>query len=226
MIRGVLFDLDDTLFEQRQWLDQAWRAVAVAAASSTDPDELFDELVALAGEGSAKGRIIDRALERVGASSSLVPELVAVFREFHTDNLAPYPGAREGLSCLHLTVRTGLVTDGEPGLQRAKLRSLGLEDMFDVVVFSDELGRDRRKPHPAPFRTAVRQLGLDVDAIVHVGDHPWKDVAGAIGAGIRAVRVLTGEYRDVPSDPEPWFTAPTVVHACQRLLLHISGCLI
>lgn len=218
MIGAVLFDLDDTLFEQQQWLDGAWRAVASAAGAATRPEELYDALVAVAAEGSGRGRIIDRALERVGAPSSLVPELVRVFRSFDAGRLEPYPGVRDAVLRLRGVVRTGLVTDGDPPGQRAKVRAAGLDGLFDVVVISDELGRDRRKPNPAPFRRALNELKVDVDAVVHVGDHPVKDIRGAAAVGMRAVRVLTGEYRTWLSDPKPWFTVPTATDACELLL--------
>jgi ribonucleotide monophosphatase NagD (HAD superfamily) len=42
---------------------------------------------------------------------------------------------------------------------------------------------------------------------VHVGDRPAKDVRGAAAAGLRAIRVRTGEYAALPDDPAPWRTA-------------------
>jgi putative hydrolase of the HAD superfamily len=217
VIRGVLFDLDDTLFDQRRWLEGAWRAVATAAAGHADPGLLFEALVAVAAEGSARGRIIDRALERVGAPTALVPELVAVFRRFEASDVQPYAGVDQALLELRAVVPTGLVTDGDARVQRAKIRAVGIEHRFDVIVLSDELGRECRKPHPAPFRRALEALGLEAEDVVHVGDHPDKDVRGATAIGMRAVRVLTGEYRCWRSDPDPWMTVPDAVEACRRL---------
>ena len=201
MIRAVLFDLDDTLYVQQTWLAGAWAAVAGAAgAFGVDASDLGAALVEIAAEGSDRGRIIDRALERVGAVGVPVLPLVQAFRSHAPEYLAAYPGVPAALAHLRAHCPIGLVTDGDPGIQRAKLAALGLSDAFDVVVVSDELGRQYRKPHPAPFRAALSALGVAPHEALFVGDRPDKDVAGAAAAGMRCIRVLTGEYAEVP-DP-------------------------
>ncbi|MEA2534445.1 MAG: putative hydrolase of the superfamily [Actinomycetota bacterium] len=204
MIRAVLFDLDDTLYDQRAWLAGAWQAVAVAAAAfGVAPAELAAALAEIAAEGSDRGRIIDRALERLGSAGVPVEPLVQAFRSHAPQRLPPYPGVPAALARLRVRCPIGLVTDGDPGIQRAKLRALGLCDAFDVVVLSDELGRQYRKPHPAPFQAALAGLGVDPREALFVGDRPDKDVAGAAAAGMACIRVLTGEYAGVPDTVAP-----------------------
>ncbi len=220
MIAAVLFDLDDTLYEQRAWLAGAWSAVAAAAAEHGVQREPFERaLVAIAAEGSDRGRIVDRALERVGAPGDVpLAALLAAFRGAEPARIEPFPGVRDALARLREAVPIGLVSDGDVAIQRAKLRRLELEDAFDVVVWSDEFGRERRKPHPAPFRAALDALGVQPRDAVHVGDRPGKDVRGAIGAGLRAIRVRTGEYAALPDDPAPWRSAGGVPEAVALLL--------
>lgn len=214
VIAAVLFDLDDTLFAQQQWLDGAWAAVAAAAPPAVSPDALLDALHAVAAEGSDRGRIIDRALALVGAGGADVDGLVSVFRAHAPAALTPYPGVVDGLRLLRRRVPIGLVTDGHPGIQRAKLAALGLADAFDTVVLSDELGREFRKPNPAPFLAAVARLAVAACACVVVGDRPDKDVAGARAAGLAGtVRVRTGEYARVADGPGCLGSVPTVADA-------------
>jgi putative hydrolase of the HAD superfamily len=204
MIRAVLFDLDDTLYAQEAWLAGAWEAVAGAAASHGVPGPaLASALAGIAAEGSDRGRIIDRALERVGWPGVPVEPLVEAFRSHAPARLPTYPGVPAALAALRTRASIGLVTDGEPAVQRAKLAALALGDAFDVVVLSDELGRRYRKPHPAPFRAALAALGVDPSAALFVGDRPDKDVAGAAAAGMACIRVLTGEYAGVPDTVAP-----------------------
>jgi putative hydrolase of the HAD superfamily len=117
------------------------------------------------------------------------------------------------LERLRARYRIGLVTDGDPGIQRAKLRALGLGDAFDVVVLSDELGRGYRKPHPAPFTAALFALGVAPREALFVGDRPDKDVAGAAAAGMACIRVLTGEYDGLPDTVAPLVRVPGVADA-------------
>lgn len=218
-VGGVLFDLDDTLFEQRQWLAGAWKAVAKAATQfGVDEATLERALVTIAADGSDKGKIIDRAVSAVAPADTPIEPLVRAFRAHRPDRLDCWPGARAALEAIRARVPIGLVTDGDVEIQRSKLGALGFDGLFDAVVFSDELGREKRKPHPAPFRTALNALAIDPAGAVYVGDRPDKDIAGAHAAGLRAVRVRTGEYRSAADNVNTWATVDDV-HAAVTLLL-------
>ena len=131
MLRAVLFDLDDTLFPQADYLAGAWRAVSVRGIEWGIPHEAFArELKSIAAEGSDRGRIIDRALARVGRSDVASAPFVDVFHAYEPDMLEPYPGVADGLVALGERFQLGLVTDGHPAGQRAKLHALGLSMQF------------------------------------------------------------------------------------------------
>jgi len=68
---------------------------------------------------------------------------------------------------------------------RPLLARLGLSQHFDTIVISIELGA--RKPSREIFRNAALNLDLPPDAILHVGDNPDEDLAGARAAGFDAV---------------------------------------
>lgn len=227
-IAAVTVDLDDTLFDQRAWLDGAWQAVASAgSAFGLEPTTLLAALRRIAAEGSDRGKIIDRALLAVGVPewelAALVPGLVGAFRSHAPTTLPCFPGVAEALADVRRLIPVGCVTDGDPHIQRAKLRALGLRDVFDVVVYSDELGREHRKPSPVPFRQALSALGVPPEHAVHIGDRPGKDVAGARAAGMRAIRVYTGEYAGQPDDPEPWRAFPDAGAALRWLVRQLAG---
>jgi putative hydrolase of the HAD superfamily len=220
-IDAVLFDLDDTLFDQQLWLQGAWRAVAAAAAElhGVDPVQLLGALLAVAAEGSDGGRIIDRALARMGVTGVPVAPLVDAFRAHRPPTLPAFPGVGIALWRLRAMVPLALVTDGDPGIQRSKLDALGLGDVFAAVVLSDDLapGRAARKPNAMPFLHAASQLGVSPESAVFVGDRPDKDVMGAHAAGMRAVRVRTGEYKHLESRQTPWHDVPSAASAAALL---------
>jgi putative hydrolase of the HAD superfamily len=224
-LRAVTVDLDDTLFPQAAWLAGAWSAVAEAAVPYGIPaTRLLSALTTVAAEGSDKGGIIDRALDVLGVSpalaSTLMPGLVAAFGCWAPDSLDLYPGAREALVRLRSAgLATAIITDGNPVIQRSKLAALGLFDLVDHVVISDEIGgRATRKPSPAPFLRALELCGCTAAQAVHIGDRPAKDVAGAAAVGMRAVRVRTGEYFETPDgtgEAAPWASAATFAQAVE-----------
>jgi putative hydrolase of the HAD superfamily len=213
VIDAVLVDLDDTLFDQFDWLRGAFAAVAADAAARHAIDEagLREAMLAIAARGSAAGRIIDRGLDAVGATGIAVGPLVDAFRSHRDGSLRPYPGVCDALAALGDLVPLGLVTDGDPGIQEGKIEDLGIGGHFRAVVISDRLGRAYRKPHPAPFRSALDRLGVAAVQAAFVGDHPTKDVAGAAGLGMFTVRVRTGEHRHADGPlPPSWDVADAV----------------
>ena len=137
------------------------------------PHEAFArELKSVAAEGSDRGRIID---QRGGAGRSfrrVSAPLVDVFHEYTPEELDPYPGVVDGLEALGERFQLGLVTDGHPAGQRAKVRALGLDGVFDVEVYSDEFGREAPQARPLPFLTGLGRLGVDAGDAMFVGDRP------------------------------------------------------
>ena len=219
MIEAVLFDLDDTLYPQAQWLEGAWGKVCASAMRwGVKPEVLQPAIRSVAAEGSAGGGIIDRTLALLDVEHVPVAELVAAFRAHTAPVLVPYPGARDLLRALRSRVPVGLVTDGYEATQRSKVSSLNLDDAFDVVVYSDQWGRQFRKPHPKPFTLALDALAVAPEQAVFVGDHPVKDVEGPQAIGMRSVRVRTGEYSCMEGSMQPWATVATLVDAADTLI--------
>ena len=219
-IDALVFDVDDTLYLQADWLAGAWTAVSAVAAAEygVDAAALEAALLRVAAEGSDRGGIIDRGLAEVGASEVPVRPLVDVFLAHAPTELPLLPGVAEMLAELRAAgIGTALVTDGALSTQNSKLAALDLPGRVDHVVLSDELGRQFRKPHPRPVLEALSRLGAAPENVVMIGDRPDKDVAAAAGAGVRAVRVRTGEYGSKPDHPFTWRTAPTAVDAVADL---------
>jgi len=196
--RVVLFDLDDTLYDRRQFLSGAFADVAADVARETGRDvgPLMDSLrVSWEERGSDAPDLFDGWLRRNGSfARDRVLRSVRTYHAYRPARLDPYDGADAMLRDLQSDHLLGLVSDGNVATQRAKLEALGLAHRFQAVVFSAEL--QRSKPDPEVFRVALERLGASPDEAVHVGDHPLRDVAGARRAGLLAVRVMTGEFRD------------------------------
>ncbi|MCP3988331.1 MAG: HAD family hydrolase [Actinomycetia bacterium] len=216
----MLFDLDDTLYLQEEWLSGAWVTVAEAAHAlyHTDPGEVGSALRHIASSGTDRGRIIDRAMAKIGRPEVDTGPLVEAFRGHHSDTLTLDPETGALLDRLGAVLPIGLITDGDPTIQHGKLTSLGLTRVFDTIVCSDELGRQYRKPHPLSFLVAARQLGVSPSRVAFVGDRPEKDIAGAAAVGMTTIRVRTGEYADRPDDPAPWRSVADAKAAIRMLL--------
>lgn len=102
----------------------------------------------------------------------------------------PYPFTLDMLASLKRKgYRLALLTNGNSQLQRAKLGRLGLEDVFECVMVSGEVGAD--KPDPRIFRLCAQAMGLEPGQMAYVGDNPMADVLGAYNAGCIPIWVRT-----------------------------------
>ncbi len=191
--RAVLFDLDDTLFPERQFVDGGFGAVAafLAGPSGRPAADLAARLREL-HERDGRGRLFDTLLTELGLDGDpdLVPACLFVYRT-HEVHLTAYPGVVAALEVLREAgIRTGVVSDGNAGVQARKLR--GLDDIatrLDVVVLTDDLGPGHAKPSPVGFRVACRLLETSPSTTIYVGNDPRKDFVGARAAGLRTVRI-------------------------------------
>jgi putative hydrolase of the HAD superfamily len=82
-------------------------------------------------------------------------------------------------------LRLGLITNNDSAHQRAKLATVALDELFDTVVISGEIGV--AKPDPRIFLHACQEIGVAPADALHVGDNRVADAEGATGAGLRGV---------------------------------------
>lgn len=195
--QAVVFDLDDTLYAERDYVMSGFRAVAQWAEQhlGISAAQGFQQLQSLFEQG-IRGDTFNRWLAQNGHNpESLIPDLVKVYRE-HKPELRPFVGVPELLAQLQQRFRIGLVSDGYLQVQQKKFTALNLMRYFNSVVFSDAWGREAWKPSEIPFCAVLDQLGTHPACAVYVGDNPKKDFLGARSIGMAAIRLRLpyGEY--------------------------------
>lgn len=211
----VLFDLDDTLCDyataRNVRLRIAFTTLGIGSDHSRegiDVDQMIADSIQLHPHGSdhfeelfARFGIDDPARARAAAEwyrtnrfhgLTLFPEVEEVFQL-----------VREGLSRVGSAVAQplGIVTNGPAEVQRAKLELLGMEDLVDFAVVSEEFGV--AKPDPRIFHEALRRAGGTADEAVFVGDSAEFDMVGAQAAGLASVWVNRHELEWNESGPPP-----------------------
>jgi putative hydrolase of the HAD superfamily len=206
---SIIFDLDDTLYPERDYVLSGFRAVCRWAERHLGiPSESgFDELSRLFHAG-VRGDTFNRWL--MGHNLPVepwVPRLVEVYRG-HEPTLEPFPGVRALLHGMHRRYRLGLVSDGYLKVQRLKLEALKLAHHFDAIIFSDEYGPDAWKPSTRPFEIVLQKLATKPSRAVYVADNPKKDFLGARKAGMFTVRVRVKDGLYSGLEPELEAYAP------------------
>lgn len=200
--RAIVFDLDDTLYPEREFALSGYEAVAGVFADrlgvstahlAARMGELFDTPL--------RRRVFNTILAEAGVVQAdvdaLVAEMIAVYRG-HAPRIHLHPDADSALSRLRDRCCLGLISDGPLDTQRNKVRALGLTGRLEEIILTDEWGEEFWKPHPRPFEEMSRRLGLPPQACIYVADNPAKDfiAPNALGWGTVLIKRSGGIYAD------------------------------
>jgi ribulose-5-phosphate 4-epimerase/fuculose-1-phosphate aldolase len=99
------------------------------------------------------------------------------------DNMNCFDGVKEFIQWNKLQgIKIGILTDYETEFQIIKLKKLGLLQYIDVVVTSEEVGKE--KPSIQMFQTIIHKLGMLPENVIMIGDNFEKDITGAIDFNI------------------------------------------
>lgn len=180
-VRGVVFDLDDTLLDQKQWMLGRMALAAPSLRDEVASDALLLQTY-LALEEGEHARLIDAVAAGIG-KPQLRDRLLAAYRAAMPAEAVLYPEVHDVLRTLRgQGVRLALLTDNPPDSQRAKLAAApSLVGSFDAVVFAREHGAE--KPSRSAFEAVAHAIGLAPAELLMVGDHPARDAIGAVAAG-------------------------------------------
>ena len=175
----IVFDLDDTLYQEREYVHSAFSAV-VREANRLFPgiDLNVDETVrAMMTPGGMRAfDFLSRILGPQACVMGLdIDRMVDIYRHHPAPAIKPGPTVVETLQALtDRGERLGLITDGSSRTQRSKLNALGLEKFFapEAIIISGETGYDKYSPRPFEI---LRGRFPDERRWTYIGDNPAKD---------------------------------------------------
>lgn len=216
---AVVFDLDDTLYPEREYAFSGFTAVA----------EAFGDRLGDAGKAAARirrlfdtehrPRVFDALLAELGLPQDrkLVDAMIEVYQA-HRPTIRLFHDAEVVLKTLRPEYRLGLLTDGRSVTQGLKIDALGLRGRFDVILITSELGPGFAKPSPRPFEFMSTRLQVVGSRSVYVADNPAKDFEAPNALGWMTVQVRRSEglYHNQASAPggEPF----QVIDGLDRLI--------
>ncbi len=196
--KALLIDMDDTLFEERTYVESGFRAVAAFLEAEHDlpADYSFPSMLAFF-ELEGRGRVFDRIIERfeVRRADGQVNACIDHYRN-HKPQIELYPGVRTCLEGLSQTFKLGLVSNGLPLMQQHKLDALAIAGLFNTVVLCDGIGAP--KPSAEGILQAMTALGVSAEQTVMIGDNPDTDGAAATAAAVAFIRVKSERFVSIP----------------------------
>jgi putative hydrolase of the HAD superfamily len=207
MVSTIIFDLDDTLYDEIDYCKSGFRAVAQYVAErfpGASADSLYE---AMLGQFEAGNRrtVFNAALESsgIGFDDDCVATLIQAYRDHHPSLTLPAE-SRRTLDELGKRYRLAILTDGFLPAQKLKVRALGIERYFQSVIYTEELGRENWKPSPLGFQKIMFDLGAEAGECMYVGDNEEKDFIAPNLLGMTTVKLAkpTSLHPAIASEPQ------------------------
>ncbi|MHC4596621.1 MAG: HAD family hydrolase [Planctomycetota bacterium] len=220
MITIVVFDLDDTLYNEIEYCKSGFTAVAEFLANlpeASAAEHIFATLWKQFTTGNHT-KTFNAALDELGMDydDKLIGELIEVYRN-HIPKIALPQDSRDVLCQLSTKYTLALLTDGFLPAQQLKVQALGIEKYFKCVVYTEQLGRNCWKPSPAGFEKLMQTLNATPENTAYVADNEKKDFIAPNKLGFLAIQIIRpGRIHTEPSG-EPGAAARYVIRQISQL---------
>ena len=193
MITTVVFDLDDTLYDEIDYCKSGFTAVAEFLAKRFDgltAEQIFDIFWREFAAGNHT-RTFNAALETLAIQydNALIHEMIAIYRS-HIPKITLPQDSREILDQLRPRYTLGLLTDGFLPAQKLKVQALRIEKYFKFIVYTEELGRNCWKPSPAGFQKIMKILKTRAENTAYIADNEKKDFIAPNQLGILTIQLI------------------------------------
>jgi len=215
MIKLVIFDLDDTLYPEIEFVMSSFRTVAkvISQDFGFDTDKIYILLIKAFEEN--RKFVLNRVLEYLKIyNEDYLNRLVSIYRT-HKPEIYLYKDAEEMLPYLKEYFLLGLITDGFPTTQKLKVQALNIERYFNSIIYTGEKGENYSKPSISPFIDMLNKFHIQPNEAIYIGDNIEKDFKGPKDLGMISIRILreNGVYRDSIAprkDFEPDYTVSSL----------------
>ncbi len=197
-IKGVVFDLDNTLLDFMKMKEFAVKAAIkgmIEAGLDLDENKSYDDIIDIYNEfGWENQTVFNVFLEQtIGkVDNKYLAAGIVAYRRAREANLLVYPNVNRTLMALAKRgIKLAVVSDAPSREAWMRIYYLNLYHFFDVVVTFDDSGE--RKPSSKPFEMALSSMRLEAEQTIMIGDWPERDVVGAQQIGMKTAFAKYGD---------------------------------
>lgn len=191
-LKVIIFDMDDTLYSEKEYIRSGYRKIAGLFPEIKDVEKKLWSLF------EKKKYVIDEFLRAENIYSDELKERCLMEYRYQIPQIALYEGVKKMLLRLRKEKYIlGMITDGRPEGQNAKIDVLGVRKIFEKIIITDELGGIiYRKPNEIAFQIMKAYFKVEYGDIGYVGDNLKKDFIAPEKLGMRSIwfRNLDGLY--------------------------------
>lgn len=220
MVTAVVFDLDDTLYDEVEYCISGFRTVAEFIADLPDAPSakrIFDSLWKQFTASNRK-KTFNAALDDLGISygDEIIQKLIKTYRN-HLPKITLPTDSKDVLQQLSRKYTLALLTDGFLPAQQLKVQALKIENYFKCIIYTEQLGRQCWKPSPAGFEKLMQTLNAKPQAIAYVADNQMKDFIAPNKLGFLTIQITRPARIHTSTSEAPNATAQYVIRKISQL---------
>ncbi len=220
MITTIIFDLDDTLYDEIEYCRSGLKIVAEFLGSQPNmpvAEQIFDAFWKQFSQGN-RTKIFNAAFDSLGVAytDNFIGELVQVYRN-HKPAITLPTDSRDVLEKLKSRYTLALLTDGFLPAQRLKVEAIGIEKYFKCTIYTEQLGREFWKPSPEGFKKIMATLKTKPQNMAYVADDEEKDFVAPNRLGFLTVRVIRQAGIHTERCTQPDAAAKYAINGISRL---------
>lgn len=230
MIKGIICDLDDTLYSfadirQEAYKKMSEKAVCICNIEQNDFDRAYlegkkqikEEMTGNQAAQHSRLLYCQRALELLEINPVCYAEqLHQIFWEEIFQRMRLRAGVKElFFYAKEKGLKIGICTDMQTAIQFEKIRRLGLTEDVDAVVTSEEVGVE--KPELLIFQKTLQKLKIKSEECLYIGDSYEKDIKGALNCGMEVIWL-----KDTLSENQCESEEYVIVESLNEILAHLQ----
>ena len=191
MIKCIAFDMDDTLYDEIDYYRSGFVFIASKIAKDFELNSkvVFEILWEIFNTGNRRSTF-NAAAEKLGLKfeSQYIDSLIISFRN-HKPVITLPSESKQLLLDLKKQYKLGMVTDGWMPAQEYKVKALGIENIFDSIIYTEKLGREFWKPSTKGYEKMLENLKVEANQSVYVADNLEKDFIAPNRMGFKTIRI-------------------------------------
>ncbi|MDX4012119.1 HAD family hydrolase [Aliarcobacter skirrowii] len=203
-IKVIVFDLDDTLYDEIEYVKSGFIQVANYFSYEFEIDKnLIYNYMIQDLETNGRGKIFDNMLENFKIySKENIKKAILVYRTHKPNIVLP----QESIEVLRyynsLKIPIYIVTDGNKIVQNNKIEALKIRKYIKKDFITHRYGIKNSKPSTYCFLKIAQNENVEFRDIVYIGDNPNKDFVNIKKIGFRTIRIVQGMFKELEKPKE------------------------